>query len=121
MANGSLPYLNIWGNDDATPDGTEVGDYIHVTDLAIGHVRALEYLAEPKYIAVNLGTGRGYSVLEVVRAFESASGRNVRYRVAPLRPGDIATCYADSSLAERLLGWRAERTLETICNNTWRW
>lgn len=121
VANGSLPYLNIWGNDYPTPDGTGVRDYIHVTDLAIGHVRALEHLAEPKCIAVNLGTGRGYSVLEVVRAFEKASGRNVLCRVAPRRPGDIATCYADPSLAERLLGWRAERTLEMICDNAWRW
>lgn len=121
VANGSLPYLNIWGNDYPTPDGTGVRDYIHVTDLAIGHVRALEHLAEPKCIAINLGTGRGYSVLEVVRAFEKASGRNVLCRVAPRRPGDIATCYADPSLAERLLGWRAERTLEMICDNAWRW
>lgn len=121
VANGSLPHLNIWGDDYPTPDGTGVRDYIHVTDLAVGHVRALEHLAGPKCIAVNLGTGRGYSVLEVVRAFEKASGRTVPYRVAPRRPGDVATCYADPSLAEELLGWRAERTLQMICDNAWRW
>ena len=121
VANGSLPYLNIWGNDYPTPDGTRVRDYIHVTGLVIGHVRALEHLAEPKCIAVNLGTGRGYSVLEVVRAFERASGRNVPFCAAPRRPRDIETCHADPSLAERLLGWREERTLERICDNAWRW
>lgn len=121
VAVGSLPYLNIWGDDYPTPDGTGVRDYIHVTDLAIGHVRALERLSAPQCMAVNLGTGRGYSVLEVVKAFEAASGRAVPYRIAPRRPGDIAACYADPSLAEKLLGWRAERTLEMICDNAWRW
>lgn len=121
VANGSLPYLNIWGDDYPTRDGTGVRDYIHVTDLAIGHVRALECLGAPKCIEVNLGTGRGHSVLEVVKAFEIASGRDVPCRIAPRRAGDIASCYADPSLAERLFGWRAERTLEMICDNAWRW
>ncbi|NDP48681.1 MAG: UDP-glucose 4-epimerase GalE [Sulfuriferula multivorans] len=121
VAVGGLPYLNIWGDDYPTPDGTGVRDYIHVTDLAIGHVRALERLGAPQCMEVNLGTGRGYSVLEVVKAFEAASGRAVPYRIAPRRPGDIAACYADPSLAEKLLGWRAERTLEMICDNAWRW
>lgn len=121
VAVGSLPYLNIWGDDYSTPDGTGVRDYIHVTDLAIGHVRALESLSAPQCTAVNLGTGRGYSVLEVVKAFEAASGRTVPYRIAPRRAGDIAACYADPSLAEKLLGWRAERTLGMICDNAWLW
>lgn len=121
VAVGSLPYLNVWGDDYPTPDGTGVRDYIHVTDLAIGHVRALECLSASQCVALNLGTGRGYSVLEVVKAFEAASGRVVPCRIAPRRPGDVATCYADPSLAEKLLGWRAERTLEMICDNAWRW
>lgn len=121
VAIGNLPYLNVWGDDYPTPDGTGVRDFIHVTDLAIGHVRALECLGAPQCTAINLGTGRGYSVLEVVKAFEAASGRAVPYRIAPRRPGDIAACYADPSLAEKLLGWRANRTLEMICDNAWRW
>ena len=121
VAVGCLPYLNVWGDNYSTPDGTGVRDYIHVTDLALGHVRALERLSAPQCTEVNLGTGRGYSVLEVIKAFEAASGRAVPYRIAPRRPGDIAACYADPSLAEKLLGWRAERTLEMICDNAWLW
>lgn len=121
VAVGSRSGLNIWGDDYPTPDGTGIRDYIHVVDLALGHLRALEYLSEPQCFAVNLGTGRGYSVLEVVRAFEVASGRAVPFRMAPRRPGDIAACYADPARAKALLGWEASRTLHEMCEDTWRW
>lgn len=122
VAVGRRPYLNVFGNDYPTPDGTGVRDYIHVVDLAEGHVAALRYLdAHEGVVTVNLGTGRGYSVLEVVRAFSAASGREIPYRIAPRRPGDVACCYADPTLAERLFGWRAKRGLEQMCADTWRW
>ncbi|MBT0571614.1 UDP-glucose 4-epimerase GalE [Curvibacter sp. CHRR-16] len=122
VAVGKLPELAVYGNDYPTPDGTGVRDYIHVVDLAEGHLCALEALHT--YIGAhvwNLGTGRGYGVLDAVRAFEKASGRPVPYRVAPRRPGDIATCYADPSKAERELGWKAKRDLEVMMRDTWRW
>jgi len=122
VAVGRRPYLNVYGDGYATPDGTGVRDYVHVVDLARGHVAALEYLNDnPGVLAVNLGTGRGHSVLEVVRAFAASSGREVPYRIAPPRTGDIDCYYADPALAERLLGWRAERDLAAMCADTWRW
>lgn len=122
VAVGRRPYLNVFGNDYPTPDGTGVRDYIHVVDLALGHLAALRYLDEHEgVLTVNLGTGKGYSVLDMVRAFSAASGREVPYRIAPRRPGDVACCYADPTLAERLLGWRAERGIEQMCADTWRW
>jgi UDP-glucose 4-epimerase len=125
VAIGRRDYLNVWGNDYPTPDGTGVRDYIHVVDLALGHLKALSVLEQLKKSAecltVNLGTGTGYSVLDIVRAFEQASGRSIPYKVAPRRPGDIASCYADPQRAFELLGWRAERGLNTMCADTWRW
>ncbi len=122
VAVGQRDCLNVWGKDYATPDGTGVRDYIHVVDLALGHVKALQYLAQgPRCEAINLGTGTGYSVLEMVKAFEEASGQPVPYRVAPRRPGDIAACYGDPTRALALLGWRAERNLATMCEDAWRW
>jgi UDP-glucose 4-epimerase len=122
VAVGKLQQLSVFGNDYPTPDGTGVRDYIHVVDLALGHLAALGSLAKsPGLLTVNLGTGRGYSVLDMVRAFEQASGRPVAYRFAPRRPGDIAQCYADPALAARLLGWKAERGIEAMCADTWRW
>jgi UDP-glucose 4-epimerase len=122
VATGQRAELNVWGNDYPTPDGTGVRDYIHVCDLAEGHVAALRYLMDKRRsLTVNLGTGRGYSVLEVVRAFEQASGKRVPYRVAARRPGDVAQCYADPSLARELLGWEARRTLAQMCADAWRW
>jgi len=122
VAVGRREYLSVFGNDYPTRDGTGVRDYIHVCDLADGHLAALEYLErEGGLLTVNLGTGQGYSVLEMVGALEAASGRKVPYRVTPRRPGDIAECWADVSLAEKLLGWRARRTLDEMCADTWRW
>jgi UDP-glucose 4-epimerase len=121
VALGMRDCLNVWGNDYPTPDGTGVRDYIHVVDLAKGHLKALEKIDLPQCSAVNLGTGIGYSVLDVVKAFEAASGQNVPYRLSPRRPGDVATCYADPSLAAQLLGWKAERDLATMCQDHWRW
>jgi UDP-glucose 4-epimerase len=122
VAVGKREFLNVWGNDYPTPDGTGVRDYIHVVDLAIGHLKALERLRDhAECLAVNLGTGTGYSVLDMVRAFEAASGRPVPYKVAARRPGDIASCYADPAQALTLLGWKAERGLEAMCADGWRW
>lgn len=122
VAIGQRPELSVFGNDYATPDGTGVRDYIHVVDLARGHLAALSALTRRTGVmTVNLGTGRGYSVLEVIAAFERASGREVPYRIAPRRPGDIAQCYADPALAETLLGWRAEYDLDAMCRDSWRW
>ncbi|MDP1770332.1 MAG: UDP-glucose 4-epimerase GalE [Nitrospirota bacterium] len=125
VAVGRRASLNVWGNDYPTPDGTGVRDYIHVVDLALGHLKALKALerlaANADCLTVNLGTGTGYSVLDIVRAFEQASGRPVPYTVAPRRPGDIASCYADPQRAEDLLGWRAERGLRAMCTDAWRW
>lgn len=122
VAVGKLAELRVFGGDWPTPDGTGVRDYIHVLDLAQGHVRAIDYLAENTgLLTVNLGTGRGYSVLEVVRAFEQASGRAVPYRIVDRRPGDIAQCYADPAHANRLLGWVARRDLAQMCADAWNW
>jgi UDP-glucose 4-epimerase len=122
VAVGRRAHLNVWGNDYPTPDGTGVRDYIHVVDLAQGHVRALACLdQEAQCLAVNLGTGTGYSVLDMVRAFEAASGRPVPYQVAPRRSGDVAACYANPAFAHERLGWRAERDLATMCADAWRW
>jgi UDP-glucose 4-epimerase len=122
VAVGKRPTLRVFGNDYDTPDGTGVRDYIHVLDLAEGHVAALRYLLEQKRgITANLGTGRGYSVLEMIRAFEKASGRPVPYELAPRRPGDVDAVYADPELAHRLLGWRATRDLDEMCADSWRW
>jgi UDP-glucose 4-epimerase len=122
VAVGKLPELTVFGHDYPTPDGTGVRDYIHVVELAEGHLRALAALQTRTGANVwNLGTGQGYSVLEMVRAFEAASGRPVPYRVAPRRPGDIATCYADPAKAERELGWKAQRGLAEVMRDAWRW
>jgi UDP-glucose 4-epimerase len=122
VAVGALPELSVYGNDFPTPDGTGVRDYVHVVDLAKGHVAALRTLQRRSgALTVNLGTGRGYSVLEMVRAFEQASGRRVRYRIAPRRAGDVAQCYADPALARELTGWRAELGIEAMCADAWRW
>lgn len=121
VAVGQRKELSVFGGDYDTPDGTGVRDYIHVVDLADGHVKALAAIAEPGLITVNLGTGVGYSVLDMVRAFENASGKTVPYNIMARRPGDVAACYADPAKAEQLLGWRAERGLEEMCADTWRW
>ena len=122
VAVGRLKELNVFGNDYPTPDGTGIRDYIHVVDLAIGHLRAIEKLAEkPGFKIYNLGTGNGYSVLQIVRAFEAASGRKVPYVIKPRRPGDIAECWADPSLAAKELNWKAERGIEKMCEDLWRW
>jgi UDP-glucose 4-epimerase len=122
VAIGKLPRLRVFGNDYPTPDGTGVRDYIHVVDLARGHLAALRRLAsEPGVLVCNLGTGRGYSVLEMVAAFERASGRQVPYEIVARRPGDIATCYADPALAEAELGWRAEYGIDAMVSDAWRW
>ena len=122
VAVGRLQSLAVYGNDYPTPDGTGVRDYIHVVDLALGHLKALDALQRRGgLMTVNLGTGNGYSVLDVVRAFESASGRAVAYQFAPRRAGDIAECYADPTLALELFGWRAERGLDEMCIDAWRW
>lgn len=122
VAVGRLKELSVFGNDYPTPDGTGVRDYIHVVDLAAGHLAALDALEKHNTIlTVNLGTGQGYSVLDMVQAFEMASGRLVPYRITGRRPGDIASCYADPSLAYDLLGWRATHDLEAMCQDAWRW
>ncbi len=122
VAIGRRDRLNIWGGDYPTPDGTGVRDYIHVVDLAEGHVAALRHLdRQGGLLTVNLGTGVGYSVLEVVRAFEAASGRAIPYAIGPRRPGDIARCWADADLAREWLGWKAERGLDRMCADAWRW
>ena len=122
VAEGQRPRLNVFGNDYPTPDGTGVRDYIHVMDLVEGHLAALNYLLENRgLLTVNLGTGCGYSVLDMVRAFEMASGRPVAYALAPRRPGDVAACYADPRLAENLLGWTARRGIDAMCRDAWRW
>lgn len=122
VAVGAREQLSVFGADYPTPDGTGVRDYIHVVDLALGHLRALERIRQHEGLfAVNLGTGTGYSVLDMVRAFEAASGRKVAYRIVDRRPGDIASCYADPSLALDLLGWRATRGIAEMCADAWRW
>jgi UDP-glucose 4-epimerase len=122
VAVGRREHLNIFGNDYETSDGTGVRDYIHVADLAQGHVAALAALDSPACFTVNLGTGRGSSVLEVVKAFEQASGKPIPYHMQPRRPGDVATCYAATNWAAKYLGgWQATRNLETMCRDHWRW
>ena len=125
VAIGRLPALSVFGSDYPTIDGTGVRDYLHVMDLAEGHVRALDYLAQSKTApgchSWNLGTGKGYSVLEMIRAFESASGKTVAFKMAPRRAGDIAACWADASKAESELGWKALRGLPEMMEDSWRW
>ncbi len=124
VAVGRLPKLKVFGGDYPTPDGTGVRDYLHVVDLAQGHVSALQWLPGSTpggATAINLGTGRGCSVLEMIRAFEAASGRKIPYDIVARRPGDAASCYADPALAATLLGWKARRGLDEICRDAWRW
>jgi UDP-glucose 4-epimerase len=122
VAGGKRERLSVFGNDWPTPDGTGVRDYLHVVDLAIGHLRAFEFAQRsPGFLPINLGTGRGVSVLQLVHAFEAATGRNVPYTVTARRAGDIAACWADPSLAKQLLNWRAERSIEQACADGWRW
>lgn len=123
VAVGKRDRLQVFGGDYDTPDGTGVRDYIHVCDLAEGHVAALRHLMDPagRSFTANLGTGRGYSVLELVRAFEHASGCHIPYGIVARRPGDVAACYADPSLARELLGWQATRGIEAMCADSWRW
>ena len=123
VASGRRSLLSVYGDDYPTDDGTGVRDYIHVVDLASGHVKTLAKLTDSDagVMTYNLGTGRGSSVLQMVKAFEHASGRPIPYQVVARRPGDIAVCYADASLAQRELGWRAERSIEQMCVDSWRW
>jgi UDP-glucose 4-epimerase len=122
VAVGRRARLSVFGDDYDTPDGTGVRDYIHVVDLALGHVKALDrLLSVPGSLLVNLGTGRGYSVLELIAAYEKASGRPVAYDVVARRPGDIDSCYADPSLALAEIGWKATRDLDAMCADSWRW
>ena len=122
VAVGKLDHLRVFGNDYPTPDGTGVRDYIHVVDLAKGHLAALRYSEQHTGTEIiNLGTGVGYSVLDVIHAFEAANGVKIPYEIAPRRDGDIAVCYADPSKAHALLGWKTEKTLEEMCADSWRW
>ena len=122
VAVGKRPKLSVFGGDYPTHDGTGVRDYIHVVDLALGHLAALEKVVAGKGAwTVNLGTGKGYSVLDFVKAFEKASGRPIPYQIVDRRPGDVAQCYADPSLAAELLGWRAQRDLQQMCADSWNW
>lgn len=122
VAIGKLECLNVCGNDYPTPDGTGVRDYIHVVDLALGHIKALDRLLKVKGCEVyNLGTGKGYSVLDVVKAFEKASGIKINYRIAPRRAGDVACCYADATKAKEVLGWQAQYDIDDMCADSWRW
>lgn len=122
VAVGKLDCLGVFGNDYDTKDGTGVRDYIHVVDLSIGHIKALKKLEKDKGVFIyNLGTGVGYSVLDMVKAFEKASNIKIKYEFKPRRQGDIAKCYADPSKAERELSWKAERNLEQMCSDTWKW
>ena len=121
VAAGTLKELSVFGNDYNTPDGTGVRDYIHVVDLAKGHIKALEKLEKEQeglYI-YNLGTGHGVSVLDMVKGFEKATGKEVPYKIAPRRPGDIATCYADPTKAKEELGWTAEKNIDDMCKDSW--
>ncbi len=122
VAIGKLECLGVFGDDYDTPDGTGVRDYIHVVDLAKGHVAAIKKLEEKQGVLIyNLGTGKGYSVLDVVHAFEKACGKKIPYAVKPRRPGDIATCYADPAKAKAELGWEAENGIEEMCADSWKW
>ncbi len=122
VAIGKLKELNVFGNDYSTPDGTGVRDYIHVVDLALGHIKALQKLwSEPGIVTYNLGTGKGYSVLEMIEAFKKASQKDISYRIADRRPGDIASCFADTSKAQKELDWVAQRGINEMCVDSWRW
>ncbi len=123
VAVGKLKEVGVFGNDYDTPDGTGVRDYIHVVDLALGHVKALEKMAssEPLVRIYNLGTGQGFSVLQMIEAFSKACGKTIPYSIKPRRPGDIAECYADAALAKKELGWEAERGIDEMCEDSWRW
>ena len=122
VAVGKLEKLGVFGDDYDTPDGTGVRDYIHVVDLAIGHVKAIDYiLTSPGLDVINLGTGVGYSVLDMVKAFSKACGKELPYEIKPRRAGDIAMCYADPAKALKVLGWKAERGLDKMCEDSWRW
>jgi UDP-glucose 4-epimerase len=122
VAAGRMAQLKVYGNDWPTPDGTGVRDYIHVVDLAGAHVKAVEHLLLGKNsVTVNLGTGQGYSVMDVIKAYEDVIGRPIPYEIVARRPGDIATCFADPTLAHDVLGWRAQRTLAQMCADSWRW
>lgn len=121
VANGKLDKLNIFGGDYETSDGTGVRDYIHVVDLVKGHIKSLQAIANPQVLTVNLGTGNGYSVIEMVRAFEKASLRDVPFKIVGRRSGDVASCYADPTYAKEKLGWRAEYDIDEMCEDAWRW
>ena len=122
VAVGKLEKLGVFGNDYDTPDGTGVRDYIHVVDLAVGHVKAIDYIfTNPGLDIINLGTGVGYSVLDMVKAFSKACGKDIPYEIKPRRAGDIAVCYAAPEKAARVLGWKATHTLEDMCADSWRW
>lgn len=122
VAVGALPELQVFGDDYPTTDGTGIRDYIHVVDLAIGHLKALELLSrQPGLVTYNLGTGKGYSVFEVIRAFEKASGKSIPFKVVDRRAGDVPACYADPSLAEKELGWKAMKGIDEMCTDVWRW
>src|SRR3712207_961758 len=121
VALGILPHLNVFGDDYDTKDGTGVRDYIHVVDLACGHIRAIEKIMDGGFGIehINLGTGRGYSVYELIEAFSKASGKNIKYKVGPRRDGDAAISFADPSKAEKILGWKSERDLDDMCRDSW--
>jgi len=122
VAVGKIKALSVFGDDYTTIDGTGVRDYIHVVDLAAGHLKALDKLKmNPGLVTYNLGTGNGYSVLEMVKAFEQASGKSITYDIAPRREGDIAQCYAATDFAEQELGWKAKRNIDDMAADTWRW
>ena len=124
VAVGTYDYLSVFGGDYSTPDGTGVRDYIHVVDLAKGHVKALQAFAKPDtahLITVNLGTGQGYSVLDMVKAFSQAIQRDIPYKIVARRAGDVACCFADPAAAYKILEWKAEKTLLDMCEDTWRW
>lgn len=125
VAVGRREFLTVFGNDyDDTPDGTGVRDYLHVMDLAQGHLNAIDYLVKKglgKVVTVNLGTGKGYSVLDMVKAMGKACGHEIKYKIGERRPGDIATCYADPTFAKQELGWEAKLGLEEMCRDLWTW
>lgn len=122
VASGKLEKIHVFGNDYPTPDGTGVRDYIHVVDLAKGHVAAIRGMEKLNGVNIfNLGTGIGYSVLDIIKAFDKACGRELPYVIDPRRPGDIAQCYSDPSKAEKVLGWKAEKNLDDMCRDSWRW
>lgn len=122
VASGKLPYLSVFGNDYPTPDGTGVRDYIHVVDLANGHLKAMQAKSHQSGVHIyNLGTGNGYSVLEIIQAFEQVSGLKIPYQIQPRRPGDIATCYANPAYTSSQTGWRAQRNLQQMMADAWRW